>query len=194
MTRDRDDLTRRVWLDAGQALLRAEGLRALRLRTLADSLSISTGSFYHHFKDFEAFLGQLADYYSGEQLSESLADIRRRAASPYECIKAASEFALNEDLPRLTLAMRAWARSDPRALTAVRALDQKLITFFTESLEDMGYSPGDAIARAYLLVATGTCDMELPKALKGDDTLRRRLIAIICEGSPTRTASDPQNS
>ena len=184
--KNREDLTRIDWLNAGQVLLRQDGLRALRLRTLATSLNISTGSFYHHFEDFASFLGQLADYYSGEQLSQNLAEIRRNAITPYDCVKIASEFALNEDLPRLTLAMRAWGRSDARALKSVRALDQKLISFFTESLEDMGFDPGEAVTRAYLLVAAGTCDMELPKALKRDTTLRRRLIAIICEPAPTR--------
>lgn len=182
MIRERGDLTRTGWLDAGQSLLREEGLRALRLRTLAGALDISTGSFYHHFKDFETFLGQLAEYYSGEQLSKNLAEIRRRAKSPYDCIITASEFALDEELPRLSLAMRAWARSDPRAKKAVQALDQKLTDFFTECLVNMGFSQLEAVTRAYLLVAAGTCDMELPKALKRDKTLRRRLIAIICEG------------
>jgi len=180
VTRQTIDLTREAWLTAGQALLRRDGLRALRLRPLAASLNISTGSFYHHFKDFETYLGQLADYYSGEQLTANLVRIRQSVASPAECIRRASELALSEDLPRLALAMRAWARSDERALTAVRSLDQTLIDFFQECLLAMGFDAREAATRAYLLIASSTADVEPPASLERGESLRDRVLAIIC--------------
>ena len=45
------DLTPAAWLEAGQSLLRRGGLRALKLRPLAEELRVSTGSFYHHFRE-----------------------------------------------------------------------------------------------------------------------------------------------
>ena len=174
------ELTREAWLKAGQALLREAGLRALRLRALTQALNISTGSFYHHFRDFDAFLGQLADYYAGEQLSQNLAAIRTRATSPFERIRQASELALSEDLPRLALAMRAWAHSDPRALAAVRTVDATLMAFFTECLEAMGFSREDAAARGYLLIASGTSDVETPAILGHGRALRDRMLTTLC--------------
>ncbi len=180
MAGGRQDLTREDWLIAGQAMLRQAGPRALRLRALAGSLDISTGSFYHHFKDFEDYLGQLADYYSGEQLSGNLAKIQALGGSPLETIRRAADLALSQDLPRLAMAMRAWARGDARALTAVRRLDQVLVSFFAANLEALGHGPEEALARAYLLVASATADMEPPAALPRDMALRDLMLAILC--------------
>lgn len=177
MTARREDLTREAWLQAGQRLLRDEGLRALRLKTLTSALGISTGSFYHHFKDFGTYLGQLADYFSGEQLTANLERIRAAATEPRERIRVTSDFAVAGDLPRLALAMRAWARSDPRARASVRKLDQTLLAFFTECMEDLGFEGPDAAARAFLLLSAATSEIEPPPGL---DLSRERVRAVIC--------------
>ncbi|MFD1730239.1 TetR/AcrR family transcriptional regulator [Deinococcus malanensis] len=41
--------TRGDWLDAGFALLREEGEHALNLERLCGQMSLTRGSFYHHF-------------------------------------------------------------------------------------------------------------------------------------------------
>ncbi len=173
-----EDLTRRDWLEAGQRMLRTEGLRALRLRALAQSLDISTGSFYHHFKDFDAYLGELAAYYAGEQLTRNLAEIRAQAPTAHERLMATSRFAASHDLTRLMLAMRAWARSDARALAAVQALDAALMAFFAEALEEMGHSPRDAAARAVLMIAAANLEAE-PLGAPDRAEFRERVRSII---------------
>jgi AcrR family transcriptional regulator len=178
------DLTREDWLNAGQALLQSEGLRALRLRTLTAALNISTGSFYHHFKDFDAYLGQLADYFSGQQLDERLDLMRSAPATPFERIRMVSELALAENLPRLMLAMRAWARSDPRAAKAVATVDETLIAFFAECLEGMGFDRRQALARGYLLVSSGTAEVMPPSELGEGRALRDLMLATICGRPP----------
>ena len=179
----RPDLTREDWLKAGQALLQSEGLRALRLRTLTSALNISTGSFYHHFKDFDAYLGQLADYFSGQQLNENLDRMRTSEATPFQRIRMVSELALAENLPRLMLAMRAWARSEPRAAAAVAKVDETLIGFFAECLEAMGFDRRQALARGYLLVSSGTAEVMPPPEMGEGRPLRDLMLATIC-GQP----------
>jgi len=49
------------WIQAGQELLRERGISAIKLAALTERLGVSTGSFYHHFADFEQYLGALAD-------------------------------------------------------------------------------------------------------------------------------------
>lgn len=186
MTRKRVDLTREAWLEAGQAMLRDDGLRALRLRPLAEALNISTGSFYHHFRDFDAYLEQLADYFGGEQLTSNLEAIKARATSPWERIVFAAEVAHGQNLVRVASAMRAWARSDERARRAVEVVDETLIAFFSEALEALGHSPRAALTRAYLLVSSATTDMEPPPPLRGDvGGLAADMLAIIC--APPKT-------
>ncbi|HEY4344854.1 MAG TPA: TetR/AcrR family transcriptional regulator [Parvibaculum sp.] len=183
MAHDLKDLTREAWLKAGQDLLRDAGLRALRLHPLAKALNISTGSFYHHFASFDAFLGQLCAYYSGEQLDRNLADIRAQGGAPMEQLQSASTMATTRNLRKLALAMRAWAQSDERARKAVRAVDKKLTVFFAQCLEGMGFAPEDATVRAYLLIAAASLDdFPWPSKLAAADR-NNRLLAAIC-GTP----------
>ncbi|MDB5431995.1 MAG: hypothetical protein JWP35_3111 [Caulobacter sp.] len=184
MPRPIADLTREDWLKAGQALLQSQGLRALRLRTLAAALNISTGSFYHHFKDFDAYLGQLADYFGGQQLHENLERIRASEATPFERIRRVSALAMAENLPRLMLAMRAWARSEPRAAAAVATVDETLIAFFAECLEAMGFTRQQALARGYLLAASGTAEVMPPAEMGEGRALRDLILATICGQPP----------
>ena len=179
MVKRRKDLTRADWLLAGQAVLRDDGLRALKLRPLAASLGISTGSFYHHFADFEDYLGQLADYFSGEQLMSNLERVKAEAPTPIRRILLASDLALSQDLPRLAMAMRAWARSDERARASVKTVDDVLTTFFADCLEGMGHPPQMALARAYLMVASATADMEPPAGLPKGLDLRDLMLEVI---------------
>lgn len=182
MPRHSRELTREDWLKAGQDLLREAGLKSLRLHALTKALGISTGSFYHHFTDFDAFLGQLSAYYSGEQLEQNLADIRRRGGSPAEQLRAAAAIAADQNLPKLALAMRAWAESDPRAREAVRALDARLAGFFADCLERMGFDARDAAARSFLLIAAASLDnFPWPEGLPLDEVNARILAVILGE-------------
>ena len=84
------DLTPRDWLDAGQSLLKRGGLKALKLRRLADELRVSTGSFYHHFPDFDAYQGRLATYFAEAQIEGLLAAVSRGAPDPIGRIRLLS--------------------------------------------------------------------------------------------------------
>ncbi len=186
MAKDSKDLTREAWLKAGQDLLRESGLRALRLHNLTKTLNISTGSFYHHFESFDAFLGQLCAYYSGEQLDQNLADIRAQGTAPMEQLRSASTIATARNLRKLALAMRAWAQSDQRARKAVRAVDRKLMAFFAQCLEGMGFTPEDAVARAYLLIAAASLDNFPWPSNPAAADMNDRLFAVICGISAPR--------
>ena len=71
------DLAPQDWLEAGQSLLRRGGLRALKLRPLAEELKVSTGSFYHHFRDFDDYQGKLATYFAEDQVENLIAALER---------------------------------------------------------------------------------------------------------------------
>ncbi len=81
-------------------------------------MNVSTGSFYHHFSDFDAYQGRLADYYAGEHLASILGTIMK-AERTRRRIRLLAEIVRRRGLFRLSIAMRAWAESDPRAQAAV---------------------------------------------------------------------------
>lgn len=156
------DLTPGDWLDAGQTLLRRGGLRALKLRPLADELGVSTGSFYHHFPDFAAYQGRLAEHWAGDQLTELLDAIVRAEADPVERIRRLTQVVRRGGLSRLSIAMRAWADSDPRARAAVERNDTVVLGFLTDCLAAAGFSRHDAGVRAYALMTLGLSKVHAP--------------------------------
>jgi AcrR family transcriptional regulator len=176
-------LGRRDWLEAGQRLLRASGVGGLKLRALAGSLGISTGSFYHHFSDFDAYLVALAKYYSGEQLAASIATVLREAHTPYDRILRASQLARDTALPELIAAMRAWARRDDRVAPEVAILEQGLMDFLAECFVGLGFTREQAIARAFVMLSVAGGEVA-PPDLGDRHGFGRQIIDLVCAGAP----------
>ncbi len=156
------DLTPRDWLEAGQTLLRRGGLRALKLRPLADELGVSTGSFYHHFTDFDAYQGRLADFWAQGQVQELLGAIGRAEGDPVGRIRLLAQIVRRRGLSRLSVAMRAWADSDLRAKAAVERHDALMLAFLTDCLEAAGFARDDAAVRGYALMTLGLSKVHAP--------------------------------
>lgn len=172
------DLTPRDWLEAGQSLLRRGGLRALKLRPLADELRVSTGSFYHHFPDFDAYQGKLAEFYAETQVHDLVDSINRTAADPIDRIRLLGQTVRRRGGSRIAIAMRAWAESDPRARHAVERHDDILMAFLRECLTTVGFTEHQANVRAYALMTLGLGKVHAPYL--DMETLFEEQIAILC--------------
>lgn len=179
------DLSPQDWLEAGQSLLRRGGLRALKLRPLAAELGVSTGSFYHHFTDFAAYQGQLADYFAGAHIAGVLATILKAEREPVARIRLLSEIVRRRGLFRLSIAMRAWAESDPRAQAAVERNDAQVLDFLSACLRANGLGPHDARVRAYALMTLGLSKVHAPDLDR--PALMEELIALLCTPRQTTT-------
>lgn len=172
------DLTPRCWLDAGQALLKHGGLKALKLRPLADELRVSTGSFYHHFADFAEYQAQLADYFGGPQIEDLIAAVCRAEQAPLARIRLLSSLSMRRRLTRLALAMRAWGDSNDRARLAVERHDDILLNFLTDCLVAIGFEPHEAALRGYALIAVGLGKIHAPHLRARD--LQGDMLDLLC--------------
>lgn len=156
------DLTPADWLEAGQSLLRRGGLKGLKLRPLADELRVSTGSFYHHFSDFDDYQGQLAGYFAEPYLTGLIDSLKRATDDPVERIRLLGQVVRRRGLSRLGIAMRAWAESDRRAREAVEKHDDELLRFIGDCLEEAGFTRHEADVRAYALMMLGHGKIHAP--------------------------------
>ncbi len=156
------DLTPRDWLEAGQSLLRRGGLRALKLRPLAEELKVSTGSFYHHFRDFDDYQGKLAAYFAEDQVSDLIAALERATPDPIGRIRLLGQTVRRRGSSRIAVAMRAWAESDSRARIAVERHDELMLDFLARSLMEIGFSREEAEVRAYGLITLGLSKVHAP--------------------------------
>jgi AcrR family transcriptional regulator len=142
------------WILAGQELLREGGIGAVKLTPLLARLEVTSGSFYHHFRDFPEYRQALADYYGGENVARVTA-IVAQVEDPAERLRTFRRLALEWDIGRLDSAMRVWATSDERARAAVARLDTEFLELIRASFRDLGFSAEQARIRALLAFAAG---------------------------------------
>lgn len=153
MSRPRALLSRQDWIDAGQELLRKGGITSVKLSPLLGRLGVTSGSFYHHFSDFGAFLDALADDYGTVHLERISAAIE--SEDPSQRLREMRRLMEAWAAPDLDRAMRVWATSNERAAAAVRQLDGQLLTIIEASLKELGFSDDEARLRALLMFAAG---------------------------------------
>ncbi|WP_175518043.1 TetR/AcrR family transcriptional regulator [Sphingomonas sp. OK281] len=176
----RGDLAPRDWLEIGLQLLKDGGLRALKLRGLAQTLGASTGSFYHHFRDFDGYHAALAGYFVEAHIDPLIVSLSASDLSPVERIRAFADHVRDHDMAQLALAMRAWGKSDVRAAAAIRDHDDKVMAFLIAELAAHGFEPVEAGIRGYALLAIGLSQVHADEGIERS-VLREGLLTLLCE-------------
>lgn len=176
------------WVRAGQGLLRSGGIGAVKVRDLARLLGVTTGSFYHHFANFDAFLDELAARFAAdvEHLEAALAE-----RSPVERIGTLLAIRSHAEVPALDRAMRIWADSDERARSAVTSLDHAVLRLIERAFLDLGFDRAEARARACTAYAAGIGlgMMAAPWPVGNDEEARS--VALFLSGAPVGPADGP---
>ncbi len=140
-----------AWIEAAFAALVEGGVRAVRVESLARALSVTKGSFYHHFANRDALLRAMLAGWRDLGTDAIIAQVGAREGPA----------ARLEALIRLTLsdhggdaiegAVRAWAASDDLARVIVDEVDGRRVHFVADLLEDLGLARERALARANVL-------------------------------------------
>ena len=155
----RERLCRDDWIAAGQAVLRAQGITAVKLATLTSRLGVSIGSFYHHFTNFEEYLGALAEHYSVERVREELARAQEGDPDPLTRIRRLGAISTQRGTFDLDLAMRVWATMDARAAQALQRAEELVLAFLAQAFGDLGFDAEGARLRARLLLAANVATL-----------------------------------
>jgi AcrR family transcriptional regulator len=128
------------------------GFPALTASALCTRLSVSRGSFYHHFGSFDSFVAEfLTDWetrYSRDLISraEGVTDLYHRLNYQVE---------LATELPHgAEAAMRAWGNVEPAVAEAQRRVDQLRFDSLAGLLRSHGV--GEAEAGSYATIALNT--------------------------------------
>lgn len=146
----RQPLGREAWLEAARLALIEEGTAGIEVNKLAKRLEVTRGGFYWFFASREELLDALLDLWA--QTSTVL--FERIAKAPGQ--SGAEKFKTLVDLwiseqeydPRWDAAVRDWARTSPKVLDTVHAVDTKRVGFIEQIFRDMGYRGKEAHVRA----------------------------------------------
>ena len=161
-----DQLSAKDWLDQGLKALARDGFTALKAEPLAKAMGVSRGSFYWHFADVEAFHTAILKHWREVAAERIIADVEASADNDNP-LQLLLRRVFGERLA-LENAVRIWATVDPAARAAVRAIDQRRLTYVERLLRTSGLLPDVARARAQILywafLGFALSDQALPRA------------------------------
>ncbi len=151
------------WCDAGLELLRDEGMTSLTVDRMCTVLQRTKGSFYHHFRDLDAFLSTLLARWE-DTLTEAPIAFAGSAPEPKERSARLDDAVARLD-HRVDLAVRAWALRDERARLAVARVDARRIAYLSELQAAAGAEDATAAAKleyVHFLGLQQLCAMTVP--------------------------------
>jgi AcrR family transcriptional regulator len=128
-------LGRDDWLDAAFRAAVEHGFDGVRVLTLADTLQVTRGSFYWHFKDHATLIEALVERWQSRELEAHQRLEHAGSADPAQALEILLDQALahgGEDLDnmRFELALRALGRRDTHVASLMRNMDDLRIALF----------------------------------------------------------------
>jgi AcrR family transcriptional regulator len=148
-------LDKRAWLAAAFDQLATGGFSSVRIEPIAADLGVTKGSFYWHFADRSALLGEMYGRWSEGRVRAIRAEAEQRADARTVLYKLIDLYARGPNARGLAieLAIRAQARSDLRAAEAVAAVDGERLFRVAALFAQIGKPPEKAEAHAFLFYA-----------------------------------------
>ena len=145
-------LQRVDWLDVALTALVKNGVGGVAIEKLADTLGVTRGSFYHHFKDRDDLLYELLLYWEQHWTIEIGEDIAALGLEPAQSLLALSRMIRHRKAAEYDTVFRAWALHDPVARKVVKRVDEYRLRVIRELFERVGFKALEAENRARLFL------------------------------------------
>lgn len=165
------------WCRAGLALLRDQGPGAVTLERLCAALGKTKGSFYHHFRDMDAYRAALLEEWEELHTARPIAAAeaadgpRRRSALLDAVVQG-----VDHELDR---AVRAWGREDGRVRGALARVDARRLAYLEALHRGHGRSDPRGLAELEYAVFLGAQQLGLLADPRRGVALRRTLRAAL---------------
>jgi AcrR family transcriptional regulator len=141
------------WLRTGEDILREKDHTHLNLLSLTRRLGVTTGSFYHHFRDMKEFKSALAEQFDGAEIVLAMRQASRQSNDPRTRLRHLAKINERTGLYSLHAAMLDWATVDKAAAAAVVRAEELVFRYYTKAFVEMGFSLLAARLRTRLLIA-----------------------------------------
>lgn len=160
-------LKREDWLERGLMLLAQEGADALTIDSLCQRFGVTKGSFYHHFKNRQAFLEALLEFWEEKYTNQFIA-YSQAGATPLEQLARLQQLVV-ENFGTAEKTIRAWAQTDALARSFQERVDQRRIQYLVELQLRLGQKPELAQSMAHLQYATLIGSSQIFPPLRAED-------------------------
>ncbi|GAA5047129.1 AcrR family transcriptional regulator [Thermocatellispora tengchongensis] len=145
--------TRARWIEAGLEALAEGGPDAVRVEVLAAKLGVTKGGFYGYFDGRPALLAEMLDEWERRCTKEIIAQADAEGGDAVARIRRVGQLSFSEDLHRIDLAVRAWARHDPSVAARLRRIDNERMEFLRRMFGAFITDPDEVEARSILAFA-----------------------------------------
>ena len=136
--------SRQDWIDAGMALLRAEGQQALTIERLLSELGVTKGSFYHHFGGLANYRQALLQWWEEDFTHRPIQEAWKES-KPALRAQRLNKVIRQLDYP-LDIAIRAWGLRHPEVAQTVASVDRQRIDCLIELHRDQGHRQPEILA------------------------------------------------
>ncbi|MEM6794254.1 MAG: GNAT family N-acetyltransferase [Acidobacteriota bacterium] len=172
-------LSPKDWVSAGAAKLAAGGLNAIRVEALAQSLGVTKGSFYWHFKNRGALIEAILEDWQQRQTRSIIEQVERSGGDARARLEELSKVASAEADNAIEMTLRDEASRSAEIAAFVRRVDEQRMAYLIELLRDLGHGPLQSEARALLAYSLLIGDYFLDVD-HGDGALSRSRVLAEC--------------
>lgn len=151
--RTREALTRQDWICAARAALIKGGIGAVRIMPLAQTLGVTRGGFYWHFRGRRDLLEALLDDWERTNTASFEKILNRDCRDGRAEFKTLIQLWIDEReySPAWDSALRNWATLSKQAAAVVRRVDESRIAIIREIFLHLGYRDPEALVRARIV-------------------------------------------
>jgi len=141
--------------------LSKKGSAGLSIQSLSESLGVSRGSFYWHFKSRADFIKALLEYWYEEYTAGAPTAVGRDGGTAEERLARLMRLVHDQDLKRYDPTLRSLAALDPQFARSVRKVDRFRLDFIRSLFMEMGFTEDDVQIRARACLAYMTVEHDL---------------------------------
>lgn len=137
-------LSREEWIQTATQVLATGGIDQVRVDKLAKQLKITRGSFYHHFSSRNDLLLSILDKWRLKATESVIARIQDSSDDPVEQITTLMNLPITGkrsfEGASIEISIRAWARRDKLARSAVEEVDKYRLSFINNIFKNLGHT------------------------------------------------------
>jgi AcrR family transcriptional regulator len=140
------------WIAEGLRALAAGGPDAVRIELLAQALGVTRGGFYWYFGGRRALLEEMLDRWEQTSVEDVVEQVEQGGGDARSKLRRLFALAAaNEELLRIDLAVRDWARRDQSVAKRLRRVDNRRMEYLR--LQFAGFCEGsDEVEARCMLV------------------------------------------
>ncbi|ASJ70190.1 TetR/AcrR family transcriptional regulator [Granulosicoccus antarcticus] len=148
--------SRQLWLDEAISLLKSNGVEAVKVMPLAQSLGLSRTGFYSHFLSREALLDDIISYWESKNTPALVLQANAYAQTISEAVLNLFDCWFDEAVfdAQLDMAIRNWARNEATLESRLKSADNERIQAVASVFVKFGFNQSQADVRAMTMIYT----------------------------------------